>query len=260
MARTPFWTLVLVAVSIGPSIGGCVGLAGSSSVSGTLSHNVAFTIDSTNWAGYAVVGSAGSVSQVTGSWIQPSVTCTKSATYLGLWDGIDGFNTKTVEQAGTLAYCLHGNAHYSAWYEFYPKASVTIPSLTVTPGSTISVTVTYNASAADFAITVTVGNVSYTHVGTSIHAKLATAECIDERPMVNGHLTHLADFGNVTFGADSTSTIGCGATINGITGSFGNFSSVLAINMIDKSRHVLSSTSSLSTDGSSFTGTWVASS
>lgn len=260
MSRTAVCTLVLAAMTIGPSIGLGIGVASVTAAPVLQTPAPVFGVNTTNWGGYVVMGSSDSVSEVTGSWIQPAVSCTHTAGYLGLWDGIDGFNSKTVEQGGTLAYCAHGHAHYSAWYEFFPAPSVTIPSLTVTPGSPVSVTVTFNSSATDFAIMVEVGNSSFTHVGTVKGAVRASAECIDERPQLNRHLTRLADFGEVRFGADSTSTIGCGATIGGITGPFGSFSSVLEVNMVDHTHHLLSSTSSLSSDGSSFTATWVASS
>jgi len=258
MSRAAVCTLVLAAMTIGPSVALGVGVAAATGTSVLQAPAPVFGVNTTNWGGFVVVGSADSVSEVTGSWVQPAVSCTHTAGYLGLWDGIDGFNSKTVEQGGTLAYCAHGHAHYSAWYEFFPAPSVTIPSLPVTPGSTVSVTVTFNASAADFAITVDVGNASSTHVGTVKGAVRASAECIDERPQLNHHLTHLANFGEARFGSDSTSTIGCGATIGGLTGPFGSFPGRLEVNMVDHTHHLLSSTSSLSGDGSSFTATWVA--
>jgi len=259
MTRPAALSVLIVVTMLGVPVGAGIGVA-SAAIPTPSGGPITFGATTTNWGGYVVVGTSGSVSAVTGSWVQPAVTCTKKATYVGLWDGIDGFNTKTVEQGGTLAYCAKGHAHYSAWYEFFPAPSVTIPSLTVTPGSLVSVTVTYNATASTFAIAVQVGNATVTHIGTESGATRSSAECIDERPSVNRQLSSLADFGTVYFGADSTSTIGCGATIGGTTGSFGSFATVLSINMVDKKHHTLSSTSTLSSDGSSFAGTWVAAS
>lgn len=259
MRRARAWAVVVALATIGPMLG--LGVAvGAESLGAAMGPRVSLATDSLNWAGYAVTGGTGSVTEVTGSWVQPSVSCSRTTTYAAFWDGIDGYNSNTVEQGGTLAYCSGGHASYYAWYEFYPAASVEITSLSVSPGSTVSVTVSYSTSASDFSITVQVGSSSYTKTGTVSGAERTSAECIDERPEVNGRLANLADFGTAEFGADHTSTIGCGATISGTTASFGGFSTVVGINMVDSSGHTLSSTGALSSDGSSFTATWVASS
>ncbi len=257
MRATRLWTVALTAATIGPMLGLGVGV-GAAALTPLVPHGIEFTVESTNWAGYAVTGGTGSVTQVTGSWVQPSVSCSRSSTYAAFWDGIDGYNSNTVEQGGTLAYCSGGHAYYYAWYEFYPAASVDITSLSVSPGSTVSVTVSYSAS--DFSITVKVGSSSYTKTGTVSGAERTSAECIDERPEVNGRLANLADFGTADFGLDHTSTIGCAATVSGTTGNFGSFSTATAINMVDSAGRTLSSTGALSSDGSSFVATWVASS
>ena len=83
------------------------------------------TVESTNWAGYAVTGAG--VSDVVGTWVVPSLTCSLQTTYVAIWVGIDGYSSSTVEQTGTLAYCYFGTAYYYAWYEFYPSSG---PSLT----------------------------------------------------------------------------------------------------------------------------------
>jgi hypothetical protein len=258
--KTPkAWIWAIVVVTIGPSLGLVAGSAAAAAPVG-VTHGLSFTVESTNWAGYAVTGSSGSVTQVTGSWVQPTVTCSRSTTYAAFWDGIDGYNSNTVEQGGTLAYCSGGHAYYYAWYEFYPAASVEITSFSVHAGDTISVTVSYSTSASDFSITVKDGSSSYTKTGTVKGAERTSAECIAERPEVGSRLSSLAEFGTADFGSDYTSTIGCAATVGATTGAFGSFSTATAINMVDSSGHLLSTTSALSSDGTSFTETWDASS
>jgi hypothetical protein len=253
--KTPnAWIWALVVVTIGPSLG--LVAASATAVPASASHGPVFTVDSTNWAGYAVTGATGAVNQVTGSWIQPSVSCSRGTTYAAFWDGIDGYNSNTVEQGGTLAYCSGGHAYYYAWYEFYPAASVEISSIAVHPGDTVSVTVSYSTSASDFSITVKDGSSSYTKTGTVSGAERTSAECIAERPEVGYRLASLADFGTADFGQDHTSTIGCAATVGGTTGAFGSFSTATAIDMVDSSGQLLSTTSALSSDGTSFTETW----
>ena len=90
---------------------------------------------SSNWSGYAVTGS--SVSYVAGSWVVPTVN-TKTNGYSAVWVGIDGYSSSTVEQIGTGEDVVNGKATYYAWYEMYPSASVTISTMTVKPGDSIT--------------------------------------------------------------------------------------------------------------------------
>jgi hypothetical protein len=216
--------------------------------------------ESLNWSGYAVTAASGSVAGVSGSWHVPSVTCNHGQTYAAFWAGIDGFSSGTVEQAGALAQCSGGAAYYSAWYEFYPSPSVTISTLTVRPGDTVSVTVTYSSGA--FYVTVTDGSNKFSTSATVSGAARSSAECITERPSIGGSITKLANFGVVSFGQDYTGVSStCYATINGVTGSFGSFgSSLQEITMVDNRLAVLAQPSPLSADGSSFTVTWYRSS
>jgi len=269
MSASTTWVLLVVVATIGPAWGLVAGSANAAAPA--MSHSLGlpldppnsavsqgrhFTVDSLNWAGYAVTGATGSVTQVTGSWIQPAVKCGSSTTYAAFWDGIDGYSSDTVEQGGTLAYCAGHHAYYYAWYEFYPAASVEIDSITVHARDTISVTVSYSTSTGEFSIEVQDGSQSYTQLGMVSGAQRTSAECIAERPEVNSGLASLAKFGTAEFGGDYTATIGCSATLGGTTGSFGSFSTVTAINMVDSKGKLLSSTSALSGDGTSFTEKW----
>lgn len=222
------------------------------------------TTQSTNWSGYAVTGSKGSVTAVYGSWIEPKIsgTCPSKTEAAAFWVGIDGYTSKTVEQTGTDSDCSGGVPSYYAWYEFYPKSSVLITSLTISPGDVISAQVTY--SGGKFTIEmkdVTTGH-SFTKSGTVKGAKENSAEFIAESPCcsASGNFLPLTDFGTVSFGGDSTSVSAtCYATINGVTGSIGSFSSssVFAITMINNAGTKDKATpSALSSDGSSFTITW----
>ena len=92
---------------------------------------------STNWSGYANNNSGGNTySNVSAHWTQPAITCpTKEEQLAAFWVGIDGYTSNTVEQAGTLAQCFEGTAHYynvvvdgmtnenAAWYYPEPKAA-----------------------------------------------------------------------------------------------------------------------------------------
>ena len=76
------------------------------------------TQDSVNWAGYAVTGPT--VSNVAGSWVQPTATCPKRQNQqAAFWVGIDGYSATdpTVEQIGTDSDCTKGTKKTSRWPE-----------------------------------------------------------------------------------------------------------------------------------------------
>lgn len=206
---------------------------------------------SLNWSGYAVGASVSSVTIASGSWSQPAVTCAGGSSYASFWIGIDGFNSGTVEQTGTLGQCSGGLERYSAWYEFYPAGSVTISTIAVHPGDVFTATVSYSPLTGMFTTTlndVTTGK-SFSTTGTVSGASRSSAECIAERPSIGGSITKLANFGTAGFTS-------CTATINGVSGAFGTFIGVQSIDMIGRSGKVIAQTSALGGDKASFTVTW----
>src|SRR5487761_829325 len=74
-----------------------------------------------NWSGYADDNTTGhTYRKVSGKWAEPAITCGKEDQIAVFWVGIDGWNSSTVEQGGTLAQCFEGTAHYYTWWEMYP--------------------------------------------------------------------------------------------------------------------------------------------
>lgn len=226
------------------------------------------TVCSTNWSGFAVTGSSGSVSDAKSSWIVPSVTCAskKSATYSSYWVGIDGYSSNTVEQTGTDSDCSSGHGVYYAWYEFYPNPSFQISGFTVSPGDTVSAEVSYSTSTGQFTTTINDGSQHFSTSSSVAGAARSSAEWIVERPALcrgtRCTLTSLSNFGTVSLGGDYTSVSGTNyATINGSSGAIGSFgSSAVRITMINSSGKTLAEPSTLTSDGTSFTETWFASS
>jgi hypothetical protein len=212
---------------------------------------------STNWAGYAVTAGAGSVSQVSGSWVVPTVSSSVSG-YSSAWVGIDGYNSSTVEQIGTDSDYLNGQAQYYAWYEMYPAYPVNL-SLTIHSGDTISASVTYTGPKQfTLSITdVTTGG-AFSTTQTSSSAQRSSAEWIQEAPSSGGVLP-LSNFGTINFS-------GVSATISGTTGpadqSWSN-TTLYQSDMITKTGSLKATTSSLSDSGnpltSNFSVTWVSS-
>jgi hypothetical protein len=215
------------------------------------------TSTSTNWSGYAVLGS--SFTSAKGSWTVPAATCSSGDQYAAFWVGIDGYSSKTVEQTGTDSDCDGKNPSYYAWYEFYPNPSFNISSLTIKPGDHISASVTYSGS--EFTITIadeTTGK-SYSKSATVSGAKRSSAEWIAEAPCctARGGILPLADFGTVLFGEDSTGVGGTNAATDSTTsGNIGLSSSIEQINMARKNGTVEDTTTGLSGDGTSFSVTW----
>jgi hypothetical protein len=216
------------------------------------------TVSSTNWAGYAVTGPTNSVSFVSGSWVQPAVTCTGASRYAAFWVGIDGYNSRTVEQTGTESDCIGGVAYYSAWYEFFPAYPVTV-STVVHPGDTFKASVTYVSATIGFRISITdvTTGKTVTHAKTVPTAARSSAEWIAEAPYSSGVLP-LTHFGTVHFGTDATGVVHTNeATISGTTAVIGAFpaANVHRINMAT-SVHTKAATSVLTPDGTSFNVTW----
>jgi len=219
------------------------------------------TATSTNWSGYAVLGS--SFTSAVGSWTVPTATCSSGDQYAAFWVGIDGYSSSTVEQTGTDSDCVGKNPSYYAWYEFYPNPSFEITSLSIKPGDRMSAKVTYNGS--EFTITiedVTTGQ-SYSKSSTVRRAKRSSAEWITEAPCCTGSggILPLADFGTVLFGEDSTGVSGTNyATDSTNSGAIGSFpaADIEEINKVGSSTSPQTSTCSalLSSDGTSFSCTW----
>ncbi len=109
------------------------------------------TVNTLNWSGYAAetnlsTPASNAVSAVSGSWTVPTVTG-KTNAYSSIWVGIDGYSSSSVEQLGTEQdTSKSGATTYYAWWEMYPNPSVKITSMTISPGDSISASVTYSAA------------------------------------------------------------------------------------------------------------------
>ena len=158
------------------------------------------TVSSTNWSGYAAVGSSGAYKSVSSSWVQPAVTCSSKATYSSFWVGLDGYSNSALEQTGTEADCISGKATYGAWWEVLP-ASESAYSVTVKAGDSLTATVTDNGNGT-FTMTLADSTENWTktttHAGSSGYQD-SSAEVIAEATDVNGQIAKLSNFGTVNF-------------------------------------------------------------
>jgi hypothetical protein len=175
------------------------------------------------WSGYIVASDIQNrspvVSSVSASWTVPEVKPSENNTFSGVWVGIGGYGEDTLIQTGTEQECFNGKLVYYAWYELLPDYLVRIPSLHVRAGDTIIASISLineNASTWSIEISDVTRGEHFKKVVVYNSSRLS-AEWVVERPKVNGAISTLADFGNVTFTE-------CKATVDGITGTIGNFS------------------------------------
>lgn len=141
---------------------------------------------SSNWSGYAVIGST--FSTATANWTQNAITCTSGdgSTDMSPWVGIDGYNTNTVEQTGSSGDCSGASKDYYAWYEMYPR-NVVVINKTVKAGDQFTATVTHT-SGTSYKLTLEDITQGWTNsVTKSISASDASAEAVME--MAANHLT-----------------------------------------------------------------------
>ncbi len=193
---------------------------------------------------------------VSASWVVPYVNATQTDTFSAVWIGIGGQFDRTLIQCGTEQDFYRGQTLYSAWYELLPQRAITIPTLTVSPGDQMQASIqlvndVFNQWSLN--ITDVTSGLSFQNTFTYAGSRLS-AEWIVERPTVNGVLSPLADFGNVTFTA-------CQTTIGSATGSIIDFNSSQIVMFTKASSGnpavQLTDVSLLSPDGTSFTVTYL---
>jgi peptidase A4-like protein len=161
------------------------------------------SIGSSNWAGYAVKGRNGAFRTVSASWTEPRVNCAgvPGRRFSSFWVGLDGFNSKSVEQLGTEADCHRTTPVYFAWFEMFPNPSVPLPNR-VRPGDHMSASVMFRG-AGKYVLFIRNSTRNWSRTIVRIHAGLArsSAEVITEAPalLIGGQavIQNLANFGSV---------------------------------------------------------------
>jgi hypothetical protein len=233
---------------------------------------------STNWAGFVVAGpnSATAIGRtfafthVSGSWTQPSATCTSgSVTYSAFWVGLGGASERSqaLEQIGSAADCaLDGTARYYLWYELVPAAPHTLK-LVVEPGDAITASVTFGKKKK---LTVLIRDLTrgtkFSKVVKVSSPDRSSAEWIAEAPSAcfgNGscRTLPLTNFGSMTFTNASATANGHRGSISDLAWTTTSFELQADISQ-DRSAPPDPSGSAtpaaLSADGKSFTVSWLA--
>jgi hypothetical protein len=201
------------------------------------------TVQSTNWSGYAAETNLSSpasnaVTQVKGSWTVPKVSGSTTA-YSSVWVGIDGYSSQSVEQLGTEQdTSSSGATSYYAWWEMYPNPSVQITNFPISPGDSMSASVTVSSGVYTLQMTDNNTHQQFSMPETAT-AQQSSAEWIVEAPSSIFGVLPLANFGTANIS-------GAQATINGTTGAIDNAAwQNTAINMVNKSGTVIDQTSGL---------------
>ena len=161
-------------------------------------------LESGNWSGYADVACGTcAIRYVATSFTVPSVNCAKSpdGSFAGIFAGLDGVTSKTVEQIGVEAACSGGTASYDAFYEMFPSAPVAFSG--ISPGDAISMAVYFNGATNHWQLGLTDlttgGNIATVQACPSGSVcRNASAEVIAEAPSSStGAILPLVDFGQV---------------------------------------------------------------
>jgi Peptidase A4 family len=173
------------------------------------------TYYSSNWSGYVDLSGATSYGSTSFYYtvndmvipIAKQSGCSGGWAYGSAWNGIDGFNSSDVLQAGVEfdAYCngTTKSTYYSAWYEWYPLGEVRISSLPVVPGDDMFVEVWHTSATQGYAYLVNESTNQYVEIGFTAPAgttlKGNSAEWVVEAPTVGGSLATIVDYTEVPF-------------------------------------------------------------
>ena len=181
---------------------------------------------SLNWSGQVLLNGAagygqGAFNGLTAAFNIPVAsqafgTCTGGWDYLVTWDGIDGWDTRDVFQAGTEsdAYCDGATTQqfYSAWIEWYPGASMRLTNLPVAAGDAMLVWMVANGPTTGEAIIVneTTGQVAVMSMTAppGVALKGDSAEWIVERPTVNNATSTMTNYVQAWMSNESAAVMG----------------------------------------------------
>ena len=173
--------------------------------------NVAY---SRNWSGYVDFSGATSYGSKSYYFLVNDYTvpvaeqafnaCTGGWDYASAWNGIDGWGSADVLQAGIEfdAYCALGglikSSYYSAWFEWYPYAEVRISGFPISPGDDMFVEVWHTSATQGYAYLVNYNNNQSVEVGFTAYPGYPlvgnSAEWVVEAPSVGGSITTLTNY------------------------------------------------------------------
>jgi len=187
---------------------------------------------STNWAGYAAITGSSTREyakrfiHVSGSWVEPTATCTAGEpTFSAFWVGLGGYKqtSRALEQVGSEADCsASGQVSYYAWYEYVPAVPNTINKLAVRAGDEITASVAVRGDRAKVTLTDVTTGATFKHTKKMRSPKpdVSAAEWIAEAPSAcnNDRCTPLTltNFGSLTFTSATATSVGLDGRHTGV--------------------------------------------
>jgi hypothetical protein len=204
-------------------------------------------VRSSNWSGYADTGSG--FTTATGTWTEPTASCTSTESLAAFWVGIDGYNSGSVEQDGTLVECYRDTAYYYTWWEMYPTNDIQVVGDTLRPGDSISASVVRSSSSYTLKVTdSTRSGDSFTTTQSCSSCANSSAEWIAEAPSGSSGIFPLTNYHSWGLGSATVKT----GSKSGVISSFTDDE----ITMVDGSGNVESQPGALNGSGNGFTTTW----
>jgi hypothetical protein len=184
----------------------------------TLSGKAPKQVTSTNWSGYADDNTSGTTySKLAGKWTEPTGKCGSKTSLAAFWVGIDGYNSSTVEQDGTLIECVSGTPHYYSWWEMYPSNAIQVVGSSVKPGDKISTSVVKSGTSYTLKVTDsthTANSFTKTETCSASTCTDASAEWIAEAPSGSSGVYPLTNFGTWSLSGGTVTGSGKSGTIS----------------------------------------------
>ena len=197
IARLPLWP-VLVGLVLVVALAAAMVLGLARSGAATLFGGVGDTEDSLNWAGYLV--SHGRFTSVTATWVVPVARdSTGPGATASFWVGLDGRDSHSLQQIGTISTLTAAGPLYGVWWEMLPGPAVDVP-MTVAAGDVVGARVASDGRGA-FTLSLrdaTNGQRFVTRQADAA-ATLSSADVVTEAPSASSGQVPLADFGTVRF-------------------------------------------------------------
>jgi hypothetical protein len=211
------------------AVGAGAAVAASAATAATSVTN----LQAVNWAGYASSLGTTTFRFVSAQFTVPTLNCSAvtapSGTWAAHWVGLDGFraSSTTVEQIGVVERCNGTTAQYAAFWEMFPNPPGT-PSITVSPGDVINVSVFFNRSTRKFTLTLadTTAHTSFSRTRACparATCRRNSAEVISEAPfdVASNSILPLANFTSASF-ANTAITNTSGTHRGGLRSPFWN--------------------------------------
>ena len=209
-----------------------------------------------NWAGYVVSRDDVRITEIHGAWVQPAVRCdsVKKANS-SFWIGIDGSGNDTLQQIGTEADCIGGQARYYTWWETIPEPQIQA-TLRVKPGDHMSASITSRGDRYTMTLRNETTGDDFSKTVNWPRAEGATAEWVAEatslcRGADDCEVQVLPDFGAARFTDASAAT----ATSDLLPVNDPSWSLERAV-MITRGGRTKAEVSPLGIGGNTFTVTW----